>query len=80
MSKEFETVSFRIEKSKKAELDSLAKAMERDRSYILNQAVADFIAFNRWQIERIEQGMAAAEAGDFATEEEMAAAIAKWRR
>ncbi len=80
MAKEYETVSFRIEKSRKADLDAIAESMDRDRSYVLNQAVADFIELNRWQIERIKQGLAAAEAGDYASDEEMAAAFATWRK
>ncbi len=74
----YDTVSFRIDKTRKAELDAIAHAMERDRSYVLNRAVEDFIEINNWQIERIKEGIAAADAGDFASDEEVAAAHAKW--
>ena len=74
----YDTVSFRIDKTRKAELDAIAHAMERDRSYVLNRAVADFIELNKWQIQRIKEGIAAADAGDFASDEELAAAHAKW--
>lgn len=77
---EYDTVSFRIERSKKAQLDVLAKSMDRDRSYLLNQAVDDFIALHQQQIAHIKEGIAAADAGDFATDQEMAEAAAKWRR
>lgn len=33
-----------------------------------------------WQVEEIRKGLAEADAGDFATEEEMARIIAKWAR
>lgn len=77
---EYDTVSFRIDRDKKAQLDILAKSMDRDRSYILNQAVDDFIALHQHQIAQINEGIAAADAGDFATDHEMAEAAAKWRR
>ncbi len=76
----YDTVSFRIERDKKAQLDVLAKSMDRDRSYLLNQAVDDFIALHRQQIAQIREGIAAADAGDFASDREMAEAAAKWRR
>ncbi len=76
----FQTISFRIPKSKKTELDAIAASMDRDRSYVLNQAVAEYIELHRRQTERIKEGVAAAEAGDFATEDDLAAARAKWRR
>jgi len=34
------TISFRIASEKVAQLDAIAKAMDRDRSYLLNEAVA----------------------------------------
>ncbi len=71
-------MSFRIDKTRKAELDAIAHAMERDRSYVLNRAVEDFIEINNWQIERIKEGITAADAGDIASDEEVAAAHAKW--
>ncbi len=74
-----DTVSFRIDRKRKAELDALAKAMDRDRSYVINQAVADFVELQKWQVRRIRQGVAAAGAGDYAGDEEIEAARAKWR-
>ncbi len=37
------TISFRIAAEKVAELDLLAKAMDRDRSYLLNEAVEGYL-------------------------------------
>lgn len=37
------TVTFRIEEEKVAAPDAIAKAIERDRSYLLNQAVEGYL-------------------------------------
>lgn len=44
-------------------LDSLAKAMARPRSQLINEAIDQFVAANSWQIERIAAGIADAKAG-----------------
>ena len=76
----YHTVSFRIPESRKTDLDAIAAEMDRDRSYVINQAVADFIEQHKRQIERIKQGIAAAEAGEFASEQDVTQARAKWRK
>jgi predicted transcriptional regulator len=72
-----ENITFRIDSSKKAVLDALAKGINRDRSYILNEAVAAYLEMYQWQIEEIQKGIAEADAGDFASDEEVKATFAK---
>ncbi len=52
--------------------------MDRKREDRAKRPDPDFIEINEWRIARIKEGIAAAEAGDFATDEELAAAHAKW--
>ena len=52
-------------------LDRLARRTERSRDDIIGQAVQDYLDLQAWQIGKIEAGIAAAERGDFATEEEI---------
>jgi predicted transcriptional regulator len=40
-------ISFRIAPEKVAQLDSIAKAMDRDRSYLLNEAVENYLSEQR---------------------------------
>ncbi len=75
-----ETVTFRVDSDKKDALDAIAAGQDRDRSYVLNQAIDAYIETHRWQIEHIEEGLRQADAGEFATDEEVAAAFAKWRK
>jgi predicted transcriptional regulator len=73
------TITFRIDGDMKAALDTIAAGMDRDRSYVLNEAVAAYVDAHRWQVEHIKEGLRQAEAGEFATEAEVAAAFGRWR-
>ena len=53
-------------------LDALASRLDQSRSAIVNQALEDWIAFQKAQIEEIEAGIADADAGRFVSDEEIA--------
>lgn len=72
-----ENITFRIDSDKKTALDTIATGMNRDRSYVLNEAVAAYLEMYQWQIEEIQKGIAEADAGDFASDEEVKATFAK---
>ena len=74
------TVTFRIDSEMKDALDAVAQSMDRDRSYVLNEAVAAYIETYRWQVEHIKEGLRQADAGEFATDAEVASVFARWRR
>ena len=48
---------------------AIAAVMDRDRSYIINEAITAYLEMHKWQIEEIKKGIAEAEAGDFASEQ-----------
>ena len=75
-----ETVTFRIEAEKREALDAIAELMDRDRSYVITEAINAYLEVNQWQIEHIKEGLRQADAGEFASDDEVAAAFAKWRR
>lgn len=52
-----------IRTSKVAEIDALASAMDRSRNYIVNAAIEQYLASNAWQIQRIAEGLSAAQSG-----------------
>jgi predicted transcriptional regulator len=72
-----ETVTFRIDADTRAALDRLASALDRDRGYLINEAVEAYLAVNAWQIAHIDEGLRQADAGEFAAEAEVAAF---WKR
>ncbi len=75
-----ETVTFRLDEDKKKALDEVAAGMDRDRSYVLNEAVDYYLDLHRWQLEHIRHGLAEANAGRFASEKEVSAVFARLRR
>ena len=73
------TLSFRTDEETKSRLDSLAEARRRDRSFLINEAIEQYLELNDWQEARIRAGIEEADRGEFATEEEVEAVFAKWR-
>jgi predicted transcriptional regulator len=60
-------------------LDQLAEKTERSRSWLVARAIEDFVALNAWQIGKIEEGIAAADRGEFASDDELDQLEAKYR-
>jgi predicted transcriptional regulator len=73
------TISVRIASDKKAALDAIAQATDRDLSLVFEEALSAYLELHGWQVEHIEEGMRQAEAGEFASEAEVRAAFARWR-
>ena len=74
-----QTVSFRLDSEKVEALDSLAKALDRDRTYLLNEAVAAYLEVQEWQLEHIRAGIREADAGKLIEHSEVKKLAAKWR-
>ena len=74
------TISFRTEDSTKEKLDFLASQQNRDRSFIINQALDYYISLYEWQMAHIQKGVEQAENNEFAAEQEVQATFDKWKR
>ncbi|HEY2612835.1 MAG TPA: CopG family ribbon-helix-helix protein [Reyranella sp.] len=61
-------------------LDALAAKLDRPRSYVAAQAIGDFVAREAWQLADIEAGLREAERGEFASDAEVAAIVAKFTK
>ncbi len=72
-----ENITFRLDNEKKVALDAIAAGLNRDRSYVLNEAIDLYLDVYQWQIAEIEAGLVEADAGDFATDEEVQTVFAK---
>ena len=75
-----EVMTIRVDRKTKQRLEKLAKAMDRTKSYLAAEAIRAFVDLNEWQIGEIKAALKEAEAGDFASEEEVRAVMRKWRR
>jgi predicted transcriptional regulator len=77
---EKQTVSFRLDSDKVEALDSLAKSLDRDRTYLLNEAVSAYLDIQEWQIEHIKASIRQADAGKLIDHEDIKKMARKWRR
>jgi predicted transcriptional regulator len=75
-----ESITFRLDKAKRAALDSIAAAKDRDRSEVIEEAIEAYIEVQHWQIAHIKEGLRQADAGEFVSNERVKKALAKWRK
>jgi predicted transcriptional regulator len=75
-----QTISFRLDSEKVDALDILAKALDRDRTYLLNEAVAAYLDMQQWQLEHLKKSIQQADAGQFVEHQEVKKMAAGWRR
>ena len=72
------TLSMRLSDDEMSRLETMAEATGRSKSFLAARALKDYLEREAWMIAEIQQGLKEIEAGDFATDEEMAALDAKW--
>lgn len=74
------TISFRIAEEKVEKLDSIAKAMDRDRSYLLNEAVESYLFEQQRFAAMVEEGREDIREGRYFTHEEVERRVDQWER
>lgn len=73
-------VSFRIDPVRVAELDSVAKLLDRDRSHLINEAVDSYLEQQRSYIAMVKDGLRASKNGETIGEDELNDRIDSWVR
>ena len=58
------TITFRVPPERLQALDSLADVQQRDRSFILNEAVSQYLSLNEYHCELIREGIREDDAGE----------------
>jgi predicted transcriptional regulator len=74
------TISFRIASEKVAQLDAIAKTMDRDRSYLLNEAVASYLDEQQRFAAMVKEGRADIRNGRTLSHEEVERMVGEWER
>ena len=72
------TMTIRLEDEVKTRLDRLATSTQRSKSFLAAEAIRQYVENNEWQIAEIAAALGEADAGDFASDEDVAAMAAKW--
>ena len=77
---EKQTISFRLESGKVEALDMLARALDRDRTYLLNEAVSAYLDVQEWQFRHLAGSMKQADASRLVDHAEIKKMASHWRR
>ncbi|KQV28889.1 hypothetical protein ASC97_24070 [Rhizobium sp. Root1203] len=59
-------------------LNQIAQKLDRSRSYMAAQAIEDFVSREEWQLAEIEAGIAEADRGEFANDDDVARVVSKY--
>ena len=70
---EKQTLTFRANRKKVKALDRLAHALDRDRSYLLNEAVDQYLSVHEYHLRQIREGLAQARDGKLVEYEQVKA-------
>lgn len=72
-------VTCRLNADDVAFLDTLGAQLDRDRSYLIKQAVSKFIAGQRWQVEQVLKAMVEADEGKVLTDKQFRKEVESWK-
>jgi len=71
-------ISVRVSNAIAQRLAGLARATERSKSYLAEQALEEFIALQEWQVKAIQQGARQADTGKLVEHKEALKVLSKW--
>jgi predicted transcriptional regulator len=77
---EKQLISVRLPADKVAALDALAKSFDRDRSYLVNEAIGDYLDVQSYHLAHIQEGIRAADAGEVVNHAAVKKLVAKLKR
>jgi len=80
MSNTEKTISFRANAAKIHELDELAAAQDRPRSYLINEAIGNYIELHAYQDALIRQGLTEMRKGRVVSHEQVVTRLKKTGR
>lgn len=72
------TINVRIPEALYGQIEELAQATARSKSFLAIEALKSYVESESWQVRDIQAGIEEADAGDFASQEEVAATFAKY--
>lgn len=71
-------LTLRVPVDVKQQLDKLADATHRSKSWLAGEAIKQYLDLEAWQVGEIAQALKEADAGDFASDAEVAAVVEKY--
>ena len=58
------TASIRMDDEKLARIDNIAKAMNLSRAWVINKAIEQYLDYEEWFIQQVQEGLKEVEAGN----------------
>ena len=74
------TISFRTEEQQRERLDQIAGELDRNRNWVINNAIDDYLEQYEWERAKIKRGMADFAAGRSSSAEEFKSRLEKKMR
>lgn len=78
--KDMVTISFRCEREVRDGLDEVARLIKRDRSWVINEAIEEYLTHELSNLRSIARGLEQARRGEFATEEQVKGAFETFKQ
>ena len=72
------TINVRLPESLYNQIEALAKATARTKSFLAIDALTSYVQHESWQIRDIHEGLKEADAGEFASDEQVKAVFDKY--
>ncbi len=72
--------SVRLDANLNDRVAAVAVALDRPKSWVIEQAVRDFVAVQEWQLAAIDEGIRAADAGRVVAHDDVVAWVESWGR
>jgi predicted transcriptional regulator len=72
------TINVRLPEALYKQIEELAKATARTKSFLAIDALTNYVQSESWQIRDIQEGMQEADAGEFASDQQVKAVFAKY--
>jgi predicted transcriptional regulator len=71
-------VSVRLQPELNEQVSAIAQALHRPKSWVIEQALKDFVAVQTWQMSAIDEGIRAADKGHVVAHDEVAKWVSSW--
>jgi RHH-type rel operon transcriptional repressor/antitoxin RelB len=72
------TINVRLPEALYNQIEELAKATARSKSFLTLDALTNYVQTESWQIRDIHEGIKEADSGEFATEQQVKAVFSKY--
>jgi predicted transcriptional regulator len=71
-------VSVRLQPMLNDQVAAIAAALDRSKSWVIEQAVKDYVSLEEWRLAAIDEGIRAADEGRVANHEDVVAWVRSW--